>query len=105
MVPAGEKGVAVTVRAAEPETPPAEAVIVAVPGASVAALPRLVASLVTVAAAEFDDVHVTASSVCVTPPGNVPVAMNFCPTPAGTLTGAGDTVMDCNAGGVRVVGV
>lgn len=94
---------AVTVRAADPDEPPADAEIVVVPCATPVATPWLPAVLDTVAAAGFveDQAAVAVMSV-VAPFDHVPVAVNACLRPVATEAGAGATETPVSTGAVTV---
>ncbi len=69
--------IAVTVSAADPDTPPDTAVMVVVPGATAVASPFEPAALLTDATPAVDEFQVTAAvRFCVVPSENVPVAVN-----------------------------
>ena len=69
----GLGGLTVTVE--EPHIGPVHALNVAAPAVSPNATPRSVQSLVIVATALFEELHVTDDTVCVLPSLNVPVAV------------------------------
>ena len=93
------KVAAVTVRVVDPTTLREVALIVVVPIRKAFASPRALMVAVVV----LDETH-TAVLVrfCVVPSLNVPVAVNCCVRPAGTLGFAGVTAIDCRAAAVTV---
>lgn len=89
----------VTVSAANAETLPDEAVIVADPAATPVASPPLV----IVAAAVLLELHVTLLKALVDPSLYVPVAENCCVLPAAIDTDAGVMVIDCKLGALTEI--
>ena len=90
-----------TVRVVEPDTAPCAARIVAVPWASPFVVARPV--LLMAAVAGFEELHVTLwVRFWVLLSVNVPVAVNCCAVPSGTLAAAGVTAMETSAGGPTV---
>jgi len=89
---------------ADPEIVPTVAVIVVEPAPTPKAKPKLLAALLMLPTAAFDDVQTTDSSVSVLPLLNVPVAANCSasPTPMELLPGV--TAIDTSPDGVKLLG-
>jgi len=92
------------VSVADPEIVPAVAVIVVEPPPNPKANPELLAALLILATAVFDDPQTTDCNMDVLLSLNVPVAVNCssCPTPVELVSGA--TAMDTSPAGVKLVG-
>jgi len=92
-VSAIDKSVALlTVTVAVSTFPEKTAEIVLVPGCTPVAWPALLMTLLTVAAAEFDDVQfTTVVRSCVSPLAKVPIAPKGVQKPSGTVLECGDT--------------
>jgi hypothetical protein len=86
----------------DPQIDAAHAVTVAEPAASPKACPRLLASLVTLAMALFEELHTAEANVCVLLSLKVPVAVNICDVPAGIDGLRGLTTMETSPGETKV---
>lgn len=97
-------GNAATVTVVVPQIDPSQALTVLVPNATPVALPRLLASLLTVATVGAEELHVIDSNVCVLLSLKVPVAVKVWSPPIAMEAVAGLTVIEDKFGGVRVPG-
>jgi hypothetical protein len=95
---------AVTVNVVDPDTVPEVALMVAVPCARLVAKPAVGALLLIVATAGMSELHCTVPVMfCVVLSLNVPVAVNCCVVPRGTVGIAGVTAMETNTALVTVI--
>src|ERR1700729_469605 len=93
----------VTVRLADPVTPPRVALMIVLPLPVVAVLPFVPGELLTVATLAIDELQCTELvRSCDDPSVNVPTAVNSCLNPKGIATTAGLTVMDTMDAGETV---
>jgi len=92
------------VNVVDPDIVPMVAVIVVEPAANPKMNPELLAALLMLATAPFDDPQTTDCKIDVVPSPKVPVAVNWAlsPTPIELLAGA--TVIDTSPEGVKLLG-
>jgi hypothetical protein len=94
---------AVTVSTVDPLIDPEVAVMLAVPSATVVAIPIVEPVLLIVATLVVSELHCTVVVMfCMLPSVYVPVAVNCCVAPSGSVGIAGVTAIDTNVAGVTV---
>ena len=93
-----------TVTVVEPHTEPAQALTVAEPAAAASAVPRLLASSVTLTATGFDELQLTEASCSVLLSLNVPIAVKRNALPKGIVGLLGLSEIERRFGGVRKSG-